>query len=138
MIVQVLAPTVKNRDEADLRTEVFWVGGNRAQRLGNRLEQDGVERRLVLEGDGCNRRGQCEDDMVIGHRQQVLPPRLQPVPAGLSLTLRAMPVAAGIVGDYGGKTRRRSARRTGTPARGRRVRRFGTSRSRSCANPNES
>src|ERR1700675_2621678 len=48
MMVQVLAPGVKHRDQADLGAEMGWVGGDRAQCLGRRPAQNGVDRRLVL------------------------------------------------------------------------------------------
>ncbi len=65
MIVQVLTPAMQHRDEADLGAEVFGIGSDRAQRLGRRLEQDRVGRRLVLEGDGGELRRQREDDMEV-------------------------------------------------------------------------
>ena len=99
MIVQVLTPGVQHRDQADLGAEMFGIGGDRAQRLGRGLEQDRVDHRLVLEGDRGDLRRQREDDVEIGNRQQLGLPRGEPLAAGLPLALRAMPVAAGIVGD---------------------------------------
>lgn len=75
------------------------VGGNEAQRLGGCPKQDGVDDRLVLEGYGCNLGGQREDHVEIRHRQKVARPRFEPVARGRTLTLGAMPVAAGIIGD---------------------------------------
>ena len=51
MVLQVLAPGVEHGDETDLGAEMARVGGDREQRLGRRLEQDGVDHCLVLEGD---------------------------------------------------------------------------------------
>jgi hypothetical protein len=51
VLLQVLAPGVEHGDKADLGAEMTPVGGDRAQRLGRRLEQDGVDRGLVLEGN---------------------------------------------------------------------------------------
>ena len=99
MVVQVLAPAVQHRDQADLGAQMFGIGGDRAQRLGRGPEQDRVDHRLVLEGDRRDRRRQREDDMEIGNRQEFVLPRGKPFPAGLPLALRAMPVATGIVGD---------------------------------------
>ena len=75
------------------------IGGDRAQRFGRRLEQDGIDRRLVLEGDFGGRRRQGEDDMEIRHRQQFGLPLGQPCRARRALAFRAMAVAAGVVGD---------------------------------------
>jgi hypothetical protein len=51
VLLQVLAPGVEHSDEADLGAEMTSVGGDGTQRLGCRLEQGGVDRFLVLEGD---------------------------------------------------------------------------------------
>ena len=99
MVLQVLAPGVEHGDEADLGAEMARIGGDRAQRLGRRLEQDGVDRRLVLEGDFGGRRRQREDDVEIRHRQQFGLPLGQPRGARRALAFRAMAVAARIVGD---------------------------------------
>ena len=98
MIVKVLAPAVQHRDEADLGAEMLGIGGDRAQRLGRRPEQDGVDHRLVLEGDRGDLGRQREHHVEIGNRQKLGLARGEPVLAGLTLALRAMPVAAGIVG----------------------------------------
>jgi hypothetical protein len=60
---------MEHGDETDLGAEMASVGSDCAQRLGCGLEQDGVDRCLVLESDfgGCSR--QCEDEMEIRHRQ---------------------------------------------------------------------
>ena len=71
MVLQVLAPGVEHGDETDLGAEMPWIGGDRAQRLGRGPEQDGVDRCLVLERDFGDRGRQCEDDVEIGHRQQL-------------------------------------------------------------------
>jgi hypothetical protein len=56
VMMQRLSPGVQHRDGADLGAEVARVGGNAAQRLRRHAEQDGVDRRLVVErdlGGGC-------------------------------------------------------------------------------------
>jgi len=98
VIVEVLAPTMQHCNEADLCPQMFGIGGDRAQRLGRRLEQDGVDRRLVLEGDRRDLGRQCEHHVEIGNRQKLVLPRGEPFPAGLALALGAMPVATGVVG----------------------------------------
>ncbi len=97
MMVQVLAPGMKHRDEADLGAEMLGVGGDAAQRLGGGPEQERVNHRLVLEGDLGHRRRQSEHDVEIRHWQQLGLARHQPFGARLALALRAMPVAAGVV-----------------------------------------
>jgi hypothetical protein len=99
MMVQVLAPGVEHGDEADLGAQILGIGGDPAQRLGRGPEQDGVNRFLVLERDLGHRRRQGEHDMEVRHRQQLGLPGRQPLGADLPLALRAVPVAAGVVGD---------------------------------------
>ncbi len=94
-----LAPGVKDCNEADLGAQMLWVGRDHAQRLGGCLEQNGVDDGLVLESDRRDRRGQGEDDMEIGHRQELGLAGGKPFRPRLPLALRAMPVAAGIIGD---------------------------------------
>jgi hypothetical protein len=57
MMMQVLAPGVEHSDEADLGAQMLRIGGDGAQGLGHRPEQDGVDRLLVLEGDLGHWRG---------------------------------------------------------------------------------
>jgi hypothetical protein len=57
VVMQVLAPGVKHGDQADLGAEMLRVGGDGAQRLGRRAQQDGIDGLLVLEGDLCHQRG---------------------------------------------------------------------------------
>ena len=66
VMMQVLSPGMKDRNDADLGAEMFGVGGDRAQCRGHCLEQDGVNCGLVLERDLGDRCRQCEDDMEIG------------------------------------------------------------------------
>src|SRR3954451_17181658 len=99
MMLQVLAPGMEHGDETDLGAEMARIGGDREQRLGRRLEQDSVDRGLVLESDFGSGGRQCEDDVEIGYWQQFALPLGQPCSAGCTLTFRAMPVAARIVGD---------------------------------------
>jgi hypothetical protein len=94
----VVAPGVEHRDEADLGAEMLRVGGDRAQCLGRRAEQNGVDPRLVVEGDLGHCRREREHDVEIGRRQQLGLSRGHPFGARLPLALRAMPVAAGVVG----------------------------------------
>ncbi len=69
------------------------------QRFGGDLEQQPIDHRLVGVGDGADRRRQGKHHMVILHRQQIGLPGFEPALRGAGLALRAMPVAAGVVGD---------------------------------------
>ena len=87
--------------EADAGAEVPGVGGDGDQGLRRGLEEDGVDHGLVVIGDVGDRGRQGEDHVVVGDRQKFGLARGEPVPGGRPLALRAMPVAAGVVGDPG-------------------------------------
>ena len=92
---------MQHQGQADTGAEVPGIGGDGDQGLGSRLEQDAVDRRLVLPGDVGDRRRQGEHDMVIGHRQEVGLAGGKPVPGGRALAFGAMAVATRVVGDVG-------------------------------------
>ena len=96
---QRLPPGVQDRQAADPRSEPAVIGGQRGQGLNGGLEQDRIDGALVLESDGRDRRGQREDDVEIGNRQQFGLPIGQPSRPCEPLTLRTMPIAARVVGD---------------------------------------
>ena len=84
---------------ADLGAEMLAIGGNAQKRLRRGLEQGVVDHRLVGVGDVGDGRRQREDYVVILHRQQIGLARVQPALGCAALALRAVPVAAGVVGD---------------------------------------
>jgi hypothetical protein len=90
---------VEHGGDADARAEVPRVSRNRHYRLRRRAEQQIVEDRLVLAGDVGNLGGKREDDMEVADRQQVGFARGQPDPSSGALALRAVPVAATVVGN---------------------------------------
>src|ERR1700737_2052947 len=71
MMVEVLAPGVQHGRDADLGAEVLRIGGDRQEALGGGLEQEAVDRRLVLIGDGTDLSRQREDDVEVGDWQQL-------------------------------------------------------------------
>jgi hypothetical protein len=75
------------------------VGGEGGQRLGGGPEQEVVDGGLVLERDGADRGRQGEDDVIIRNRQEFGLAVFEPLPRRGGLALRAVAVAAGIVGD---------------------------------------
>ncbi len=99
MMGQRRAPGVQHGGEADARAQMLRVGGDGGQRLGGGPEQEVVDGGLVLERDRADRGRQGEDDMIVGNRQQLRLALCEPLPRRRALTLRAVPVAAGIVGD---------------------------------------
>jgi hypothetical protein len=105
MMGECRAPGVEHGGEADPGSEMLGVGGDGDQCLGGGLEQDGVDRGLVLVGDVGDRRRQREDHVIVGHRQQLGFAVGQPRLRRRALALRAMAVAAGVGGDVGVRAR---------------------------------
>ena len=93
------APGVQHGGEADARAQMSGIGRDRGQRLGCGLEQEVADGGLVLERDRADRSRQREDDVIVGNRQKLRLALGEPLPRRGALTLRAVPVAAGIVGD---------------------------------------
>ena len=54
MMEQVLAPSVKYGEKADLGTQVFGISGDGEQGLRRGPEQDAIELSLILIGNCCN------------------------------------------------------------------------------------
>lgn len=90
---------MERAEKTDLRAEMFGVGGNFDQCVGAAAEQQTVDHCFVLQGQRGQMMGQREDDMSIGCSEQFRASRGQPAVARLALTLGAVPVAAGIIGD---------------------------------------
>ena len=78
---------------------MLGVSADDHQRLRRRLEQGVVDGSLVGERDVGERSRQGEHDVVVGHGKKIPLAGFEPVMGGRGLALRAMPVAAGVVGD---------------------------------------
>ena len=85
--------------EPDAGAEVLGVCRDSDQGLGGDFQQQVIDDRLVLIGDVGDRPRQGEDDMELGHGQQFGLAVGQPLLGSGGLALRAVPVAAGVVGD---------------------------------------
>ena len=81
---------MQNRGDADASAEVLGVGGDGRHRLGRRLEQQAVDRGLVLEGDVGDFGGQREDDVEVTDREQVGFALGEPGARGRTLAPRAV------------------------------------------------
>ena len=99
MVGQRRAPGVQHGGQADARAQMLRVGGDGGQRLRGAPEQEVVDGGLVLERDRGDRSRQGEDDVVIGSRQELRLAVFEPLPRRGRLALRAVAIAAGIVGD---------------------------------------
>jgi hypothetical protein len=78
---------------------VSLIACDREQGLGDGFEQQIVNEARVLIRDGAKRLGQCEHDMEVIDGQEISLSGLEPAFGGTGLTLRAMAVAAGVIGD---------------------------------------
>jgi len=90
---------VQHGGEPDAGAEVLGVGRDGDQGLGGGFEQQVIDDRLVVIGDIGDRSGQGEDDMEIGHGEELALAVGQPLLGSGGLALRTVPVAAGIVRD---------------------------------------
>lgn len=112
MVGQRRAPCVQHRRHAEPCADAPGIGGEGQNRLGRGAEQqviDSLRSPMSLEplafhwltpiGDLRDLGRQGEDDVEISDRQQILGARGHPVPRRRPLTLRAMPVLAGVIGD---------------------------------------
>ncbi len=93
------APGVQDQRGADARAQVLGIGGDGLQDLGRHIEQQPIDRGLVLQRDVCDRCRQREDHVEILDRQQIGLAGIEPALGRTALALRAVPVATGVVGD---------------------------------------
>ncbi len=90
---------MQHGEETDLGAEMLGVGGDGAQRLGGGVEEQAVDERLVLIGDGGNGLRQREDDVKVLCVEKLGAAILQPLRTGQRLAAGTMPVAAAVEGD---------------------------------------
>src|SRR5690349_14258322 len=96
---ELLIPGVQYTEEADLCTEVSRIARDFEQSFRTDAEQEVVENFLVLQNEWRQATGKCEDDMEVARREQLLLTRSDPAFPSTSLTLWAVPITAGVVGD---------------------------------------
>src|SRR5258707_12191789 len=99
MRLQSLSPGVQDAEKADLGTEMSWIRGYFQQGSSRGVEQESEKGFLVLPDQWREQVRNSEDEMKIVHRQQFLLALGKPLLASTGLTLRAMPVPTGVVGD---------------------------------------
>jgi hypothetical protein len=99
MMFHFLIPTVEHAEEADFGAQMAGITRDFEQGLGAGAEQEIVDDLLVLQGQRSEPVRKGEDDMEVASRQEFLATRLQPLVAGGGLTLGAVSIPAGIVGD---------------------------------------
>jgi hypothetical protein len=92
---------MEHRRDGDPGAKMLGIGGNGKHGFGRRLEQEAVDGGLVLPGNRSDRGWQREHHVIIGQRQKLGLAFCKPLACSRPLTLRAMPVTAGVVADDG-------------------------------------
>ena len=99
MKFELLIPGVQHAEEADLRTEMFGITCDFQKRFRTGAKQEIVDDLLILQGQWRQLARQGEDHMHVARREKLPATRREPTVASTGLTLRAVPVAARVVGD---------------------------------------
>jgi hypothetical protein len=73
MVGEPRAPGVQHERGADVGAQMLRISGEGAQRFGRDVEQQPVDDGLVVPGDGTDRRGQREDDVIVLDRCELSP-----------------------------------------------------------------
>ena len=101
MNFEFLAPGMQNAEEANFRTEVSRIASDFEKSFGTGAEQEIVEDLLVLQDQWRQAAGECEDHVQVAGREKLTLTRSDPAVPSSSLTLRAMAIAAAVIGDGG-------------------------------------
>src|SRR5713101_1092036 len=94
---QVLSPTVKYGEKADLGAQMLGIGSDGGQGLGSGSEQNAIDEIFVLVSNGSDRFGNREDDMKIVRLENFGGSFFDPLGTSEGLTFWAMTVAATVV-----------------------------------------
>src|SRR6516165_9092863 len=94
---QVLSPTVKYGEKADLGAQMLGIGSDGRQGLGSGSEEYGVDEIFLLVRDGRDRFGKGEDEMKIVRVENFGGSVYHPLGTSEGLTVWAMAVAAAVV-----------------------------------------
>src|SRR5271169_7188861 len=98
VVLKGLPPGMQHTQEADLRPQMFWIGGDLTQRLRRRAEQDIVDDGLVLEGDDLDLLRHREHDVEVGYVEQFGLTVLEPLSPCETLAFRTVAISARVVG----------------------------------------
>jgi len=101
MKLQALIPTVQHTEETDLGTEMPGITSDLEQGLSAGMEEQVVNKPLVLQRKRGQLPRQRENCMHVASGQQFPLTRLEPAHACLALASWEMPIPARVVGDFG-------------------------------------
>jgi hypothetical protein len=85
---------VEDSEEAELCAEVLGIGGDGAQGFGGGVEQDLVDRSVVVMGDGGDLLRHGEDDVEVWHGEELGLSVLKPLGTRQGLALWTVAIAA--------------------------------------------
>jgi hypothetical protein len=91
--------SVEDGEEAELCAEMLGIGGDRLQGFGGGVEQDVVDRSLVVMGDRGDLSRHGEDDMEVWHCEELGSSVVKPLGTRQGLALWAVAIAARVVAD---------------------------------------
>jgi hypothetical protein len=98
---ELLIPGMQHGEEAEFRAEVSRVASDFEKGLGTGAEQQVVDDFLILQDQWRELRRKCEDHVDVARREKFSLTCGDPAFPGRSLTLRAVSIAAAVVGDGG-------------------------------------
>src|SRR5260370_12937665 len=97
--VELLTPRVQHAEEADFCTEVFGIAGHFEKSFRTGAKQEIVEDLLVQQDQRGQMTRKREDYMDVARWEKLLATWCEPAIASSCLTLRAVSISTGIVGD---------------------------------------
>jgi hypothetical protein len=97
MVKEVLAPGVKDGEEADARTQMLRIGGDGEQGLRGRAEENTVNGLLVFQSDDGNLFRDGEDNMKVSAVEQFALAVFNPLGSRQGLALGTVTIRAGVV-----------------------------------------
>ena len=101
MNFEFLAPGMQHAEEANFRAEVLRITSHFEECFRTGTEQEIVEDFLVLQNQGSQAAGECEDHVQIARRKQLSSTRSDPAVPSSGLTLRAVAISAAVIRDGG-------------------------------------
>ncbi len=97
---ELAAPGVEDTVKSDLGTQAFWVFPELQQGLRGAFKQKVIHDPPVESAQGIEYTGQGENTVVIGHRQKIIDPSLNPSSPGDIIAARTVAVPAGVVSFF--------------------------------------
>src|ERR1700687_1121418 len=98
---ELLMPGMQHGEEAKFRAEVSGIASDFEKCFRTGTEQQIVDDFLVLQSQWSKLRRKCEDHMDVARREKFSLTCVDPTFAGRGLTLRAVSIAAAVVGNSG-------------------------------------